>query len=136
MSYPKLYIYVPFELKDEVKKIGGKFDGDHKSWYLSKYNTLRELKDLLKLEFQMENHIKKIKVYKSFSFDPISQKISNYSLYEDNEIDQITFFEKKPKICNSCGRHLVTIGNDRKNGAPYNDWKNREYHIKCFKELK
>ena len=27
------------------------------------------------------------------------------------------------------------IGNSRKNGKCHKDWKNREYHKKCWKEL-
>jgi hypothetical protein len=35
----KIYIYVPFEYKDEAKKLGAKFDFDKKKWYTYKNNT-------------------------------------------------------------------------------------------------
>ena len=38
--------------------------------------------------------------------------------------------------CLSCGKTLVAIGTERKNGkATHNDWKGRKYHKKCWKEL-
>jgi hypothetical protein len=44
--------------------------------------------------------------------------------------------EVKPK-CKECGRSLVMIGRDRKNGkGVYKDWGTREFHKKCFKLVK
>ena len=44
--------------------------------------------------------------------------------------------EVKPK-CKECGRSLVLIGRDRKNGnGVYKDWGTREFHKKCFKLVK
>ena len=37
--------------------------------------------------------------------------------------------------CEYCGKALVTIGSDRKNGKPHADWATRKYHKKCWKEL-
>ena len=43
--------------------------------------------------------------------------------------------------CKHCGRHLVLIGTERKNGKPLstgdgNDWEDRPYHKKCWNEIK
>lgn len=40
------------------------------------------------------------------------------------------------KKCKLCKKTLKAIGNSRKNGANHNDWKSREYHKKCWKEVK
>jgi len=37
--------------------------------------------------------------------------------------------------CKWCGKSLVTIGNDRKNGKHHDDWEYRELHKKCWKTL-
>jgi len=37
--------------------------------------------------------------------------------------------------CKWCGKSLVTIGNDRKNGKHHDDWKDRKLHKKCWKTL-
>jgi len=34
-----------------------------------------------------------------------------------------------------CGKPLRAIGHARANGKPHPDWKTREYHKKCYKEL-
>ena len=43
--------------------------------------------------------------------------------------------------CLYCNKRLIIIGIGRKNGIPVGnhngqDWDNRKYHKKCFKELK
>lgn len=35
--------------------------------------------------------------------------------------------------CEYCGIRLVPIGSSRKNGKTHKDWKEREYHKKCWK---
>ena len=37
--------------------------------------------------------------------------------------------------CLSCQKSLVPVGNERANGKRHDDWKTRQYHKKCFKEL-
>lgn len=44
------------------------------------------------------------------------------------------------RVCKYCGKHLVLIGTKRKNGVVLsnetgNDWDDRPYHKKCWKEL-
>jgi hypothetical protein len=39
------------------------------------------------------------------------------------------------KKCLYCGKTIVPIGNSRENGALHNDWENRKYHKKCYKEV-
>jgi len=44
------------------------------------------------------------------------------------------------RTCIHCGKHLVAIGTSRKNGKPLStgdgdDWKDRPYHKKCWKEI-
>lgn len=38
--------------------------------------------------------------------------------------------------CSKCDKALKTIGNSRKNGKSHDDWKERQFHKKCWKELK
>ncbi len=39
--------------------------------------------------------------------------------------------------CQECGKPLKSIGTARKNGkTTHGDWATREYHKKCFKEIK
>jgi len=39
--------------------------------------------------------------------------------------------------CQECGKPLKSIGTARKNGkTSHGDWATREYHKKCWKELK
>lgn len=38
--------------------------------------------------------------------------------------------------CKFCGRRLVAVGNARSNGKSHNDWTSREYHKKCWKQLR
>jgi len=40
------------------------------------------------------------------------------------------------RICRRCGKDLVAIGHERSNGADHDDWKRREYHKKCWLEMK
>tara|TARA_R110000868_G_scaffold230762_2_gene484019 strand:- start:779 stop:946 length:168 start_codon:yes stop_codon:yes gene_type:complete len=37
--------------------------------------------------------------------------------------------------CLLCKKTIVAIGTSRENGANHNDWNNRKYHKKCYKEL-
>ncbi len=39
-------------------------------------------------------------------------------------------------ICKHCNKTLVPIGNARSNGKSHNDWAKREYHKKCWVEIK
>ena len=41
----KIYLNVPFTKKDEIKKLGGRWDKDKKKWYIFKDNT--EIDDIL-----------------------------------------------------------------------------------------
>ena len=53
------------------------------------------------------------------------------------ETEQTTKEQKgaKPK-CQHCGKALVAIGTDRKNGKNnYSDWQTRQYHKKCLRSL-
>ena len=44
--------------------------------------------------------------------------------------------QAKPK-CKHCGKSLVLIGRERRNGkGTYADWKTRLYHKKCYKLVK
>lgn len=44
--------------------------------------------------------------------------------------------EKKFRVCEMCGGHLVVIGRDRKNGSRrYKDWDTRKFHKKCWKRI-
>ncbi len=43
--------------------------------------------------------------------------------------------EKEKRICQECGGTLRAVGNSRKNGKNHDDWKSREYHKKCWKEI-
>ena len=38
-------------------------------------------------------------------------------------------------ICLACHKKLVPIGTSRKNGKNHADWRNRQYHKACWKEL-
>ena len=42
---------------------------------------------------------------------------------------------KKKKLCEYCNKPLVSFGYNRQNGKAHNDWKTRQYHKKCWKEL-
>lgn len=37
-------------------------------------------------------------------------------------------------LCLRCNKKLVPIGNARINGKDHNDWNNRKYHKKCWKD--
>ncbi len=39
------------------------------------------------------------------------------------------------RCCLHCGRKLVPVGSSRTNGANHNDWTDRKYHKKCWREL-
>ena len=40
------------------------------------------------------------------------------------------------RYCSYCGKHLVSIGDRRRNGRFGKlDWDSREFHSKCYKEL-
>uniref|UniRef100_A0A6C0B038 DUF5710 domain-containing protein n=1 Tax=viral metagenome TaxID=1070528 RepID=A0A6C0B038_9ZZZZ len=44
-----IYFEIPFEKKDEFKRMGGKFDGDNKLWYMKKSLVAKHKSDILKL---------------------------------------------------------------------------------------
>ena len=49
-------------------------------------------------------------------------------------------FSRMKRTCKHCGKHLVLIGTERKNGKPLStgdgtDWEDRPYHKKCWKEI-
>lgn len=48
--YTKLYINVPFAKKDEVKKMGGKWDATKKKWYIFHNNNF---KDIILLQYPL-----------------------------------------------------------------------------------
>lgn len=35
-----------------------------------------------------------------------------------------------------CGKQIVPIGHDRKNGKNHPDWKNRKLHKECWVDIK
>lgn len=37
-SFEKIYLDVPFSKKEEIKKLGGKWDSEQKKWYIFEYN--------------------------------------------------------------------------------------------------
>lgn len=39
-------------------------------------------------------------------------------------------------FCQRCYKSLVPIGSSRTNGAAHDDWEARQYHKKCWVELK
>lgn len=44
--------------------------------------------------------------------------------------------EKENRICKLCKGTLRAVGNGRKNGKNHDDWKSREYHKKCWKDIR
>ena len=43
---------------------------------------------------------------------------------------------KMVRYCSYCGKHLVAVGEWRRNGkAGKKDWEKREFHSKCYKEV-
>jgi hypothetical protein len=39
----RIYLYVPYSLKDYVKSMGAKFDGKYKKWFIKSHNDNRDL---------------------------------------------------------------------------------------------
>jgi hypothetical protein len=71
--------------------------------------------------------------------EKLGKKILERAFAEENsfETEQTTKQQggTKPK-CKHCGKALVAIGTDRKNGKNnYSDWQTRQYHKKCLKKL-
>ena len=46
----KLYIQCGYHVKDDVKKLGAKWDNNIKMWYITKYNNKENIKKMLKIE--------------------------------------------------------------------------------------
>eukprot|EP01048_Picozoa_sp_COSAG05_P008754 COSAG05_NODE_684_length_7947_cov_117.612603_7_plen_74_part_00 len=50
--------------------------------------------------------------------------------------------KKETRKCQHCGGTLRVIGRQRKNGKPsytghsFDDWSQRKYHKKCYREVK
>jgi hypothetical protein len=43
---------------------------------------------------------------------------------------------KEKRLCCACNKPLVAIGTARQNGTlRHEDWENRKYHKKCYKDL-
>ena len=49
----KHFVDVEFKYKDIAKKLGAKFDGDKKQWYVTE-NVVQFVKDFTKLQIQQE----------------------------------------------------------------------------------
>ena len=47
MQDGRLYLYVPYELKDDAKKFGCRWCSEYKSWYITKYVRKTEVDKLL-----------------------------------------------------------------------------------------
>jgi hypothetical protein len=45
----KIYIKIPFKNKDSVKKLGGRWDPEKKSWYYLSTLDENKIKDIMKL---------------------------------------------------------------------------------------
>lgn len=54
--------------------------------------------------------------------------------------DMFLYFHKRHfrlgKDCYHCGKPLTPIGNARTNGADHEDWDTRQFHKKCWRQLK
>ena len=55
MANGKLYVYCNFELKDEAKALGLKFDGTAKMWYMNKYTRKENVEKLYNLKKTFTN---------------------------------------------------------------------------------
>ncbi len=60
-------------------------------------------------------------------------KCMNCSILGWDEKSYKLIMEKKG--CQSCGKRLIPIGNNRINGKNHNDWNGRIFHKKCWKEI-
>ena len=38
-------------------------------------------------------------------------------------------------VCQHCNKPIVSIGSSRKTGRPFDDWKSRKYHSKCYRVI-
>ena len=61
----KIYIEVPFKLKNEIKNLGGSWDKDKKSWFI--YEDNENMKEIKKLIFDYNR--KKEKIYLNIPYD-------------------------------------------------------------------
>jgi len=85
----KIYLEVPFKLKDDIKRLGGKWDNEVKKWYLNNNN-----KNIEEIENILENYKpskttfnEKIYIYLPFKFKDEARKKYN-GIQFDKEVKQ------------------------------------------------
>ena len=80
----KLYIKCGYHVKDEVKKLGGKWDNDIKMWYITKYVSEENIKKMLKIEKSLFGRQTTIG-YIEYKYDVICPKCFSIRL-ENNSV--------------------------------------------------
>lgn len=101
----RLYLNVPYELKDEIRILGGKWDSDRKKWYILKNASERTLEKTLNLKHrislatvQVPKYIKSDEcIENDYDKIPLQDKFNLDLVYKNHEITQL-FKEAKQEV--------------------------------------
>eukprot|EP01038_Epipyxis_sp_PR26KG_P008061 gene8061-10921_t len=99
----RVYLAVPYDEKDRVKELGARFDGDNRSWYVDKFESLNPIFD----EFQ--------RVYLEVSYEQSSELKKEGGLWDPQ---MKRWFVTKKIFSTLNGKYPTTITKLEKNVIP------------------